>query len=40
MRKTIFTFLTGLMMIGTITAVSASPDSKNQTAKNLKSRPA
>ncbi|MCY8882759.1 DUF1343 domain-containing protein [Bacillus spizizenii] len=36
MRKTIFTFLTRLMMIGTITAVSASPDSKNQTAKKPK----
>ncbi|AEP85081.1 exo-beta-N-acetylmuramidase NamZ family protein [Bacillus spizizenii] len=36
MRKTTFAFLTGLMMIGTITAASASPDSKNQTAKKPK----
>lgn len=36
MRKTIFAFLTGLMMFGTITAASASPDSKNQTAKKPK----
>ncbi|MEG7336280.1 exo-beta-N-acetylmuramidase NamZ family protein [Bacillus sp. 0102A] len=36
MRKTIFAFLTGLIMFGTITAASASPDSKNQTAKKPK----
>lgn len=36
MRKTIFAFLTGLMIFGTITAASASPDSKNQTAKKPK----
>ncbi|MCY8140422.1 DUF1343 domain-containing protein, partial [Bacillus inaquosorum] len=36
MRKTIFAFLTGLMMFGTITAASASPDSRNQTAKKPK----
>ncbi len=36
MRKTIFAFLTGLMMFGTITAASASPDDKNQTAKKPK----
>ncbi|RPJ99977.1 hypothetical protein BSBH6_03486 [Bacillus subtilis] len=36
MRKTIYAFLTGLMMFGTITAASASPDSRNQTAKKPK----
>lgn len=36
MRKTIFAFLTGFIMFGTITAASASPDSKNQTVKKPK----
>ncbi|MGF7535810.1 exo-beta-N-acetylmuramidase NamZ domain-containing protein [Bacillus mexicanus] len=36
MRKTIFAFLTGFMMFGTITAASPSPDARNQTAKKPK----